>query len=184
MFDLVTKWLRRQRRLFAGFGPCRCTCRWVARSFGTTAAVRYGPANPCSKRKAPLTVSHRPGNGRHRLRRMPIGLPSAVGSLAVAAAASGAVTMPQAVGATTLIASDSLTTVPERPHATDITGALEPVEAAGESLTAESAQLAKDVNAVLVELRHVDQADGLVRLFCQVQAKVGLAHWRRRVSAH
>ncbi|MET0522470.1 MAG: M23 family metallopeptidase [Jiangellaceae bacterium] len=94
---------------------------------------------------------------------MPIGLPSAVGSLAVAAAASGAVTMPQAVGATTLIASDSLTTVPERPHATDITGALAPVEAAGESLTAESAQLAKDVNAVLVEVERKEAAERAAR---------------------
>ena len=94
---------------------------------------------------------------------MPIGLPSAVGSLAVAAAASGAVTMPQALGATTLIASDSLTTVPERPHATDITGALAPVEAAGESLTAESAQLAKDVNAVLVEVERKEAAERAAR---------------------
>ena len=94
---------------------------------------------------------------------MPIGLPSAVGSLAVVAAASGAVTMPNAIGATAVVASDSPTTVPERPHATDITGALDPVDVAGESLTAESTQLAKNVNAVLVEAERKEAAERAAR---------------------
>src|SRR5215207_9904131 len=79
---------------------------------------------PLQQAEGPLTVSHRPGHGRHRRRRMPIGLPSAVGSLAVAAAASGAVTMPQALGATSVVASDSPAVVPERPLAADTSGAL------------------------------------------------------------
>lgn len=94
---------------------------------------------------------------------MPIGLPSAVGSLAVVAAASGAVTMPNALGATAVMASDSPTTVPERPHATDTTGALDPVDAAGESLTAESTQLAINVNAVLVEAERKEAAERAAR---------------------
>jgi murein DD-endopeptidase MepM/ murein hydrolase activator NlpD len=95
---------------------------------------------------------------------MPIGLPSTVGSLAVVAAASGAVTMPQALGATAIVASDSLSAVPERPLATEVTGgALDPVEAAGQSLTAESTQLAKDVNAALVEAERQAAADRAAR---------------------
>jgi murein DD-endopeptidase MepM/ murein hydrolase activator NlpD len=94
---------------------------------------------------------------------MPIGLPSAVGSIAVAAAASGAVTMPQALGATTVVASDSFTAVPERPHSTDTSGALDPVDAAGQSLTAESTKLAKDVNAALVEAERKAAAERAAR---------------------
>jgi murein DD-endopeptidase MepM/ murein hydrolase activator NlpD len=94
---------------------------------------------------------------------MPIGLPSAVGSFAVIAAASGAVTMPQALGATAVVASDSLTAVPERPEATGSAGALDSVEAAGQSLTAESTQLAKDVNAALVDAERKAAAERAAR---------------------
>jgi murein DD-endopeptidase MepM/ murein hydrolase activator NlpD len=94
---------------------------------------------------------------------MPIGLPSAVGSLAVAAAASGAVTMPQALGATSVVASDSLAVVPERPLAADTSGALAPVDAAGESLTAESTEIAKNVNAALVEVERKEAAERAAR---------------------
>jgi murein DD-endopeptidase MepM/ murein hydrolase activator NlpD len=119
-------------------------------------------SEPLQQAKGPLTLSHRPRNGRHRRRRAPIGLPSAVGSLAVVAAASGAVTMPQALGATAVVASDSLS-VPERPHSTDTSGALDPVDAAGQSLTAESTQLAKDVNAALVEAERKAAAERAAR---------------------
>jgi murein DD-endopeptidase MepM/ murein hydrolase activator NlpD len=118
---------------------------------------------PLQQAKGSLTLSHRPRNGRHRRRRAPIGLPSAVGSLAVIAAASGAVTTPEALAVTTVVAGDSLTTVPERPQATNTSGALDPVDAAGKSLTAESTQLAKNVNAALVEAERKAAAERAAR---------------------
>jgi murein DD-endopeptidase MepM/ murein hydrolase activator NlpD len=71
--------------------------------------------------------------------------------------------MPQALGATAVVASDSLTAVPERPHATDTAGALDPVDAAGQWLTAESTKLAKDVNAALVEAERKAAAERAAR---------------------
>jgi murein DD-endopeptidase MepM/ murein hydrolase activator NlpD len=103
--------------------------------------------------EGPSIVARGTGDGRrrHRRRRRPVPLPSLVGSVAVAAAASGALTMPQA-GATDYGAGESLVT-PERPQSSSeaVRGALDTVVAAQQSLDAESVENAKA--AVAVELK-------------------------------
>ncbi|HSK26785.1 MAG TPA: M23 family metallopeptidase [Jiangellales bacterium] len=91
------------------------------------------------------------GNGKHRRRRRPVPLPSLVGSVAVAAAASGALTMPQA-GASDYQAAESPAATPERPQSSGgpSRGALDAVVAAQQSLDAESSENAKAAVAVEV----------------------------------
>ena len=80
------------------------------------------------------------------------------------AAASGAVTMPPAVGATDVVAADPLGAIPERPQVVAASaGALATVDAAGESLTAESTETARDVNAALVEVERQEAAERAAR---------------------
>ncbi len=107
-------------------------------------------------------MSQRPGNGRHRRRRH-VSLPSAVGSVAVAAAASGALTCPQAFSATAAVSADPAAAVPERPQAAGRVGALDTVVAAGQSLTAESTQTAKVAHAALVEVERKQAAERAAR---------------------
>jgi len=107
-------------------------------------------------------VSQRPGNGRHRRRRH-VTLPSAVGSFAVVAAASGVVTMPQAFSAGSVISADPMAASPARPQAAGTVGALDTVAAAGASLTAESTQTAKVATAALVEVERQQAAEKAAR---------------------
>ncbi|MGH9252542.1 MAG: M23 family metallopeptidase [Acidimicrobiales bacterium] len=82
------------------------------------------------------------------------------------AAASGAVTMPQAIGAvaTDAVSADPRAAIPERPQAAAASvGALATVDAAGESLTAESTETARDVNAALVEVERQEAAERAAR---------------------
>jgi murein DD-endopeptidase MepM/ murein hydrolase activator NlpD len=104
------------------------------------------------------------GNGRHRRRRRHLPLPSVVGSIAVAAAASGALTMPQA-GATSIVAAEPLTALPERPAAPtgEIRGALDTVVAASQSLATESTETARAAVAAEVEKARQEAADRAAR---------------------
>ncbi|HJU97349.1 MAG TPA: hypothetical protein VJ644_05190, partial [Jiangellaceae bacterium] len=73
-------------------------------------------------------------------------------------------TMPPAVGATAMVTADPLGAIPERPQvAAASVGALATVDAAGESLTAESTETARDVNAALVEVERKEAAERAAR---------------------
>lgn len=78
-------------------------------------------------------------------------VPSVVGSVAVAAAASGALAMPQAAGSTTE-AADALDAGPGRPQSSspESAGALDSVVAAGQSLSAETAEVAQLAHTTVV----------------------------------
>jgi murein DD-endopeptidase MepM/ murein hydrolase activator NlpD len=92
-----------------------------------------------------------------------VSLPSAVGSFAVAAAASGVVTMPQAFSVSSAVSDDPTAAAADRPQAAGTVGALDTVVAAGESLTAESTQTAKDAHAALVEAERQRAAERAAR---------------------
>ncbi|MGH8776913.1 MAG: M23 family metallopeptidase [Jiangellaceae bacterium] len=71
--------------------------------------------------------------------------------------------MPQAVGATAVIAADPLEGIPERPQTADTAGALDTVAAAGASLTAESTESAKNAHAALVAAERAEAAERAAR---------------------
>lgn len=116
------------------------------------------------RRKVP-GVSQRSGSGRHRSRRRHVSVPSVVGSVAVAAAASGALAMPHAAGSTNVDSDDTLSAVPQRPQqdAAADTGALDTVVAAGESLAEQTSETAQVAHSRIIEQQRRDAAEAAAR---------------------
>lgn len=109
-------------------------------------------------------VSQRSGSGRHRSRRRHVSVPSVVGSVAVAAAASGALAMPQAAGSTNAESDGSLGAIAQRPQQ-DVGrgGALDTVAAAGESLTAQTSETAQEAHVRIMEQQRREAAAAAAR---------------------
>jgi murein DD-endopeptidase MepM/ murein hydrolase activator NlpD len=83
----------------------------------------------------------------------------------VAAAASGALAMPQAAGSTPLGSDDTLGAVAQRPQAQGLGSAeaIDTVVAAGESLTAQASETAQAAHARIVEKQRREAAEAAAR---------------------
>lgn len=107
-------------------------------------------------------VSRRSGSGRHRRSRH-VTVPSVVGSVAMAAAASGALAMPSASD-TNEASGLALDAVPERPlTSVSNASALDTISDAGRSLTSEASETANRAHSGMIEQQRRDAAEEAAR---------------------